>query len=68
MARSDRPVLPRRRSSITLAPARKGMFACGSALARGPVGRHGDFYLGQLIDDHLRQDSTIESFGGGLFR
>ncbi len=48
--------------------ARKGMFACGSALARGPVGRHGDFYLGQVIDDHLRQDSTIESFVGRLFR
>ena len=30
--------------------------------------RRGNFYLGQVIDDHLREDSTIESFVGRLFR
>ena len=68
MARSDRPRTPSPKALDHLAPARKGMFACGSALARGPVGRRGNFYLGQVIDDHLRQDLTIEFFVGRLFR
>ena len=54
MARSDRPRTPSPKALDHLAPARKGMFACGSALARGPVSRRGNFYLGQVIDDHLR--------------
>ena len=66
MARSDRPrtpspkVLDHPRTS-SQRDVRVGV------LARSPVGRRGSLNLGQVIDDHLRQDSTIKSNNGVFF-